>query len=104
MTGSGSLTAVLSGKASLAAENFAGTFTINWPSALNPSNGTLSVTAQGNHQYSVNGTITSGADTGAVLSLGYLTTTQKGTGTKAHPVVLQNFVNTSPLAVSRNFG
>lgn len=105
MPGNGSFTAVLSGKASLAAENFGGTFTINWPGgALNPSNGTLSVTALGNKQYSVTGTVTSGADLGSELSLGYVTTTQKGTGTKLHPVVSQSYVNTAPLALSRNGG
>jgi hypothetical protein len=96
---------VADNKASLAAENLTGTFTINWPGGtLNPSNGTLSVTAQGGNQYAVSGTVTSGADTGSVLSLGYLTTTQKGTGTKLHPVVSQQFVNTAPLALARNIG
>jgi hypothetical protein len=105
MPGNGSFTAILSGRASLATENFTGTFTVNWPGGtLNPSNGTLGVVAQGNHQYSVSGTVTSGADTGSVLSLGYLTTTQKGTGTKLHPVVSQKFVNTAPLALARNNG
>jgi hypothetical protein len=103
MPGTGSFTAVLSGKASLAAENFSGTFTINWPGgSLNPSNGTLAVHALGNKEYSVSGTVTSGADTGSELSLGYLTTTQKGSGTKLHPVVSQNYVNTAPLALARN--
>jgi hypothetical protein len=105
MAGTGSVTAVLSGKASLAAENFTGTFTINWPGgSLNPSNGTLNVRAVGAKQYAVSGTVTSGADTGSVLSFGYLTTTQKGIGGPVHPVVSQQFVNTSPLALARNFG
>lgn len=106
MSGSGTLTAILHGKASLAAENFSGTFTINWPasSGYNPSNGNLSVIAKGSHQYAVQGTVTSGYDTGAVVSLGYLTTSQKGNGTKAHPVTRQTFVNTSPLTLSRNLG
>jgi len=105
LPGSGSFSAVLSGKASLAAENFSGTFTINWPGgSLNPSNGTLGVQALGNHQYHVSGTVTSGADTGSVLSFGYLTTSQKGTGTKLHPVTSQQFVNTAPLALARNLG
>lgn len=105
MTGNGSISAVLSGKASLNQENFTGTFTINWPGGhLNPSNGTLSVHALGNHQFSVNGTVTSGADTGSVLSLGYLTTAQQGTGLLGHPVVSQSYVNTSPLSLARNIG
>lgn len=105
MSGSGSFTAILSGKVSLAAENFSGTFTINWPGGtLNPSNGTLAVNAQGNQQYLVTGTVTGGADTGTVLSFGYLTTSQTGTGTKLHPVTSQQFVNTAPLALARNFG
>lgn len=105
MPGTGSFSAVLSGRASLAAENFTGTFTINWPGGtLNPSNGTLAVHALGSKQYSVNGTVTSGSNVGSVLSFGYLTTTQKGTGRVGHPVVWQRYVNTNPLALSRNIG
>jgi len=105
MAGTGSVSAVLSGRASLAAEKFTGTFTINWPGGhLNPSNGTLNVQPIGSRQYRVNGTVTSGADTGSVLSFGYLTTSQKGSGRKGHPVVWQQYVNTSPLALSRNIG
>jgi hypothetical protein len=105
-SGTGTLTAILHGKASPASQNLAGTFTLNWPasSGFNPSNGNLSVRSMGNHQYAVSGTVTSGFDTGSVLSLGYLTTSQKGNGTKAHPIVRQNFVNTTPLALSRNLG
>lgn len=105
MAGTGSLSEVLTGSASLAAENFSGTFTINWPGgSLAPSNGTVSVRAQGNHQYAMTGTVTSGADTGAFVQLGYLTTLNKGNGTKRHPVVAQQFVNTSQLSLTRNGG
>lgn len=106
MSGTGTLTAIVSGKTNLGTENLSGTFTINWPasSGYNPSNGTLSLRSMGNHQYAVSGTVASGFDTGSVLSLGYLTTSQKGNGTKAHPVTRQNFVNTTPLSLSRNTG
>jgi hypothetical protein len=103
--GTGSLTAALTGNASLAAENFSGTFTINWPAAagLNPSNGTLAVTESGGIE-SVSGTITSGALTGSPIHFAYRTTTNTGTGTKRHPVIAQAFVNTLPLQLTQNDG
>jgi hypothetical protein len=101
--GSGSLTAALTGNASLAAENFSGTFTINWPatSGLNPSNGTLTVTESGGTEL-VNGTITTGAFPGSPVHFAYQTTTNTGTGTKKHPVTAQAFVNTQPLQITQN--
>jgi hypothetical protein len=103
--GTGSFTAVLTGKASLAAENFTGTFTINWPASagLNPSNGTLSVTDSNGFEV-VRGTITSGALTGSPVGLTYLTTTSTGSGSKKHPVTAQAFVNSQPLQVTQNEG
>ena len=52
LAGSGSFTAALTGNASLAAENFSGTFTVNWPATagLNPSNGTLTATEFWRHR------------------------------------------------------
>jgi len=103
--GSGSFTAVLTGKASLAAENFSGTFTINWPASagLNPSNGTLTVT-ESNGTELVSGTVTSGALTGFPVRVTYLTTGNTGTGTKKHPVTAQSFVNTQSLQLTQNEG
>ena len=105
MSGTGTFTAVLSGKASLAAENFKGTFTINWPvsSGFNPSTGTLSVT-DSNGMENVSGTVTGGADTGTVLAMQYVITGDKGSGTKKHPVTAQAFVNSQSLTLSRNEG
>lgn len=105
LAGSGSFTAALTGNASLAAENFSGTFTINWPTSagLNPSNGTLTVTESGGIE-SVNGTITSGALTGSPVHFAYRTTTNTGTGSKKHPVTAQAFVNTQPLQLTQNEG
>ncbi len=105
LAGSGSFTAALTGNASLAAENFSGTFTVNWPATagLNPSNGTLTVTESGGIE-SVYGTITSGAFTGEPIHFAYHTTTNKGTGTKKHPVTAQAFVNTQSLQLTQNDG
>jgi len=101
LAGSGSFIASLKGSASRAAGNFSGTFTINWPAALNPSNGTLTVTGSGGIE-SVSGTITSGALTGSPVHFAYRTTTSTGTGTKKHPVTAQAFVSTQPLQVTQN--
>jgi len=105
LAGSGSFTASLTGKASAAAENFSGTFTINWPASagLNPSNGTLTVT-ESNGTEVVRGTVTSGALTGSPISLSYLTTTNTGAGTKKHPITAQAFVNTQSLQLTQNNG
>jgi hypothetical protein len=48
------------GRANLSAENFSGTFTINWPagSGFNPSNGNLTVT-ESNGLENVSGSVTS---------------------------------------------
>src|SRR5215831_2106218 len=63
------ITAVMSGTANVNAENFSGTFTINWPagSGFNPSNGNLTVT-EANGLENVSGTVTSGFDTGTALT------------------------------------
>jgi hypothetical protein len=105
MSGTGTFTAVLSGKADLAAENFSGTFTINWPAGtgFNPSNGTLTVTESSGLE-NVSGTVTSGFDTGTAFAMQYVTTGNKGSGTKAHPVVSQTYTNTQSLTLSRNEG
>ena len=105
ISGTGTITAVLSGKADLASENFSGTFTINWPagSGFNPSNGTMSVTDSSGLE-TVSGTVTSGFDTGTVFAMQYVTTGNTGAGTKAHPVTAQTYTNTQPLTLSRNEG
>jgi hypothetical protein len=105
LSGTGQLTAVLSGKAKLSAENFSGTFTINWPagSGFNPSNGTLTVT-ESNGLENVSGTVTSGFDTGSAFALQYVITGHTGKGTAAKPVTSQTYTNTQPLTLSRNEG
>lgn len=102
-SGTGTFTAVLSGKASVKAENFSGTFTINWPasSGFNPSNGTLSVT-ESNGVETISGTVKSGFDTGCAFSSQYTITGKTGAGTKKHPVKAQTYTNTAPLNLSRN--
>jgi hypothetical protein len=104
LLGSGTLTATLSGTASLGSENFSGTFVANWPGGtLNPSSGTVSVYDSNGTEY-FEGTITSGAYTGAPIDFAYVHTTQKGNGTTAHPVVAQHFTNSSLLTVTVNDG
>ena len=104
-SGTGTFTAVLSGKASLASQNYTGTFTINWPasSGFNPSNGTLTISESGGLE-NVTGTVTSGFDTGTAFALQYATTGNTGKGTRRHPVKAQTFTNTQPLTLSRNEG
>ena len=104
-SGTGTFTAVLSGKASVNAENFSGTFTINWPASTgyNPSDGTLSVT-DNNGIETVSGTVTSGFDTGTALAMQYVTTGNTGRGTRLKPVTAQTYVNTQSLTLSRNEG
>ena len=103
--GTGTFTAVLSSTASVSAENFSGTFTINWPagSGFNPSNGSLTVT-EANGLETVSGTVSSGFDTGTALAGQYVITGQTGRGTKLHPVTAQTYTNTQPLTLSRNEG
>ena len=104
-SGTGTLTAVMSGHANLSAQNFSGTFTINWPasSGFNPSNGNLTVT-EANGLENVSGTVTSGFDTGTAFALQYVVTGQTGRGTAAHPVTAETYTNTQPLTLSRNEG
>jgi hypothetical protein len=104
-SGTGTITAVLSGKASKAAENFTGTFTINWPasSGFNPSNGSLTVT-ESNGVETVTGTVASGFDTGSALAWQYVITGHKGKGTALKPITSQTYTNTQPLTLSRNEG
>jgi hypothetical protein len=103
--GTGTFTAVMSGHANLSAENFSGTFTINWPagSGFNPSNGSLSVT-EANGLETVSGSVTSGFDTGTAFAMQYVITGQTGRGTALHPVTAQTYTNTQPLTLSRNEG
>lgn len=105
ISGTGTITAIMSGKADKAAENFSGTFTINWPagSGFNPSNGTLSVT-ESNGLENVSGTVTSGFDTGTAFAMQYVITGSKGSGSRLHPVTSQSYTDTQALTLSRNEG
>ena len=105
LSGTGTFTAVMTGKARLGAESFSGTFTINWPagSGFNPSNGTLTVT-ESNGLETISGSVTSGFDTGTALGGQYVFTGKTGSGTRAHPVKAQTYTNTQPLTLSRNEG
>jgi len=103
--GTGTLTAVMHGTVNLSAENFSGTFTINWPagSGWNPSNGSLTVT-EANGLENVSGSVISGFDTGTEFAMQYVITGQTGRGTALHPVTAQTYTNTQSLTLSRNEG
>jgi hypothetical protein len=105
--GTGTITIVASGSSSVASIVETGTMTVNWPAAsgLNPSNGTVTLRRTSKTQpFSVTGSFTSGAFTGASVSTNLLVATHKGSGKKAHPIVQQGLVNTTPLTASQNFG
>ena len=105
ISGTGTITAVMSGTANANAENFSGTFTINWPagSGFNPSNGNLTVT-EANGLENVSGSVTSGFDTGTALAWQYVITGHTGrTGTKKG-ITAQTYTNTQSLNLSRNEG
>ena len=105
--GTGTITIVASGSSSVASIAETGTVTVNWPasSGLNPSNGTVTLTrASKTLPISVSGSFTSGAFTGAAISTSLLATHHAGSGTKAHPITRQDFVNTTPFAAKVNFG
>jgi hypothetical protein len=99
----GKLAIQMSGNASKAAENFGGTFTINWPGSLNPSTGTVSV-SEVNGVEQLSGTITSGALTGGVIGAHYVITTAKGSGAATSPVTSQTYINNTSLTVQENTG
>jgi hypothetical protein len=103
-TGFGSVTFNLSGDASLSSENFgSGTFTINWPSPLEPSMGTAGVTESGGIE-ELSGTVTAGPYTGDEISVNYVITGKTGSGTAANPVTAQNYINDQNLTVTANNG
>jgi hypothetical protein len=105
LSGTGTITAIMSGHANLSAENFSGTFTINWPagSGFNPSNGSLTVT-ESNGVENVSGSVSSGFDTGTAFAMQYVITGHKGVGTAKKPVTSQTYTNTQSLTLSRNEG
>jgi hypothetical protein len=99
----GTMTASLSGSASLAGEDFSGTFTMNWPAPLSPSTGTVYV-ADSSGTEEVSASISSGPFTGDEFSYNYVITSEKGKGTTAKPVTSQSYINTTSLAVQENDG
>lgn len=103
--GTGTITAVVHGKVNLSAQNFSGTFTINWPagSGFNPSNGNLTVTEASGLE-NVSGSVTSGFDTGTAFAMQYVVTGKTGVGGPAHPVTAETYTNTQSLTLSRNEG
>lgn len=106
VTGQGTFNAVLTGKASKTTQSLSGTYTINWPAAegLNPSTGKITLSGPNLNVVTLYGTGTAGAFTGLPVSSAYFITHHAGRGTKAHPIVRQDFVNTQPLQVRENLG
>jgi hypothetical protein len=105
LSGTGTLTAVMSGSATYKAQNLSGTFTINWPasSGYNPSNGTLS-TSESNGVETVTGSVTSGFETGAEFALQYVITGHTGKPKSTAGVTGETYTNTQPLTLSVNTG
>jgi hypothetical protein len=104
MLGAGTLTASLSGSASVGSENLSGTFVVDWPGGtLNPSSGTVGVYDSNGIEY-FEGTITSGAMTGAPIDFAYAIISHKGAGTAGSPLKSQGFVNSTLLTVQENDG
>jgi hypothetical protein len=103
--GSGTFTAMMSGDAIYKSQNLSGTFTINWPAAsgYDPSTGTLSTT-ESNGVETVFGTVTSGYETGAGVTLQYALTGHTGKPKSTQGVTAETFVNTQALDLSVNTG
>jgi hypothetical protein len=103
LSGFGTMTATMSGSASVASENFSGSLTIDWPAPLSPSTGTLYVSdSSGTEQ--VDGSISSGPYTGDEFGYSYVITSEKGKGTTAKPVTSQAYINDASLIVQENDG
>ncbi|HET7476831.1 MAG TPA: hypothetical protein VFJ97_12525 [Dermatophilaceae bacterium] len=105
-TGTGSVTAVLSGQSSFSSVSLTGNVTVSWPasSGLNPSNGTVRFSQLNQGQFTVSGQVTSGAFTGSLLSTALLPFANTGAGTRANPLTAQQVVNTLPFASKINLG
>lgn len=105
MSGTGTFTGILSGKAKYKAQNLSGTFTVNWPagSGYNPSNGTLGET-ESNGVETVSGSVTSGYETGAEFTLQYVITGHTGKPKSTKGVTKEVYTNTQPLDLLENTG
>jgi hypothetical protein len=105
--GTGTVTAVLNGSSKVGAVVEAGNATVNWPasSGLNPSNAKLTIRqTAADATVAVQGSVSSGAFTGSVLSTSLLPYANTGSGTKKSPLRQQTVINTLPFAAKVNFG
>jgi hypothetical protein len=105
--GTGTVTAVLTGRSKVGSIAATGTVTVNWPAAsgLNPSNGTFSIRRTGTSEpLLASGSVTTGAFQGAVLSSSLLVTGHTGRGTVRNPIRHQTFTNMEPFAARVNLG
>lgn len=106
VSGQGTLTAVLTGKASKTSRSLSGTYTINWPVAegLNPSTGRITLSGPNLNVVTLGGTGTAGAFAGLPVGGAFFISGHTGRGTHRHPITKQTFVNTAPLRVLENLG
>lgn len=104
--GTGTLTAALSGKDSVASQAMSGSFTVSWPAAsgLNPSTGSVSIIGPTSNVLAVGGSGTSGAYTGAAFGTALFLSGHTGQGTAKHRITNESFVASQPLTVRENLG
>ncbi len=105
-SGQGTLSAVLSGNASVTSQGLTGTYVISWPAGagLNPSTGNISITGPNQNVITLSGTGTGGAYAGLPVSTAFFVSGHTGLGTKAHRITAESLVNTLPLRVVENLG
>ena len=106
-TGTGTVTAVLTGTSKVGSVVETGNATISWPasSGLNPTNAKITIRQSvTGGTISLSGNATSGAFASSVISTNLQPYANTGTGTKAHPLTSQSIVNTLPLTAKVNFG
>ncbi len=106
VSGQGTLSAVLSGKADVAAQGLSGTYTISWPAGegLNASNGSVKLTGPSSNVVSFGGTGTSGAFTGLPAQTALFLTGHQGKGTAKSRITSESFISSQPLQVLENLG
>lgn len=106
VSGQGTLSAVLSGKADVASQNLSGTYTISWPAGegLNSSNGSVTISGPNSNVIGFAGTGTSGAFTGLPASTALFVTGHTGNGTAKSRMTSESLVSSQPLQVLENLG
>jgi hypothetical protein len=106
VAGGGTLTAQLSGQASLSTTTLRGAFTIDWPasSGLSPSEGVVGLSGPSKGVFTLSGEINSGAFTEGVIHTTYKVTEMHADRGAGSPVTTEMFVGSSPLQALFNLG